>query len=238
VAVILPRAVFLDLDDTILDDSGCVDECWSEAIAAGVVNLPGLTADVFQATLREHANWWWSDPDRNRRGRLDLRTATATVVNESLRKLGIEDPTSAASIANQYRDLRQERERLHEGAIETIEWFREQGVTLGLMTNGAGPPQRTKIDRFNLGQYFGHIVIEGEFGAGKPHPSVYQSLLAALHADPNQAWAVGDNIEADVRGAMKQGIHGIWIDRHNKGHIEGLAPDRTITALRDLMHWP
>jgi putative hydrolase of the HAD superfamily len=231
-----PAAVLLDLDDTILDDSGCVDECWSEAAATAEQMVPGLQATELLREIRAYAEWWWADPGRNRSGRLDLRTATTGIVEEAFRRLGYGDQSVPASIANHYRDLREERAQLHADAIQTIEWFRSQGVRLGLMTNGAGPPQRAKIERFDLAPYFGHIVIEGELGTGKPDPMVFQSLLAALDAEPDEAWAVGDNLEADVLGAQQLGIHGIWINRHGKDISNNSGrPDRVIQTLHDLI---
>ncbi len=175
--MILPRALLLDLDDTILDDSGCVDECWAEAATRGSSLVPGLTAIALQEAIRECGSWWWSDAERNRRGRLDLRAATTVVVGESLHRLGFQDTAAAGVIANHYRDLREEKARLHDGALETLEWARSQGIMLGLMTNGAGPAQRIKIERFGLERFFGHIVIEGECGYGKPDLRVYETLL-------------------------------------------------------------
>jgi putative hydrolase of the HAD superfamily len=235
--MILPRALLLDLDDTILDDSGCGEECWAEAAIEVETLVPGLTADVLQLAIQEYASWWWSDPERNRRGRLELRSATAEVVRGSLDRLGFKNQDAAVMIANKYRDLKEERARLHDGALETLEWARSQGILLGLMTNGAGSAQRLKIERFGLEPFFGHMVIEGEYGYGKPDPRVYQGLMDALNVGPSDTWAVGDNLEADVRGAMRAGIHGVWVDRHDRGITDdGPRPDRVIRELRDLLN--
>jgi len=233
----LPAAVLLDLDDTILDDTGCVDECWADACARAEQLVTGIRAAELQKTIQEHASWWWSDRERNRTGRLDLRKTTGSIVAEAFRRLGHDDAEAAFSVANHYRDLREERARLHEGAIETIEWLRRGGVRLGMMTNGAGPSQRAKIERFKLASHFDHIVIEGEFGVGKPDRRVFASLLETLRVEPAQTWAVGDNLEADVLGAMALGIYGVWVDRSGRGVRDGIArqPDRIIGALRDLI---
>jgi putative hydrolase of the HAD superfamily len=232
----LPKAILLDLDDTIIDDSGCVDECWADACAEAERLVAGVKAGPLQQTIASYASWWWADPERNRVGRLDLRMATGRIVAESFHQLGCGDAQTAQAIANRYRDLREERARLHDGALQTIAWLQSNGVRLGLMTNGAGAAQRAKIARFGLAPYFGHIVVEGEFGAGKPDRRVFQSLLSALQVDPTDTWAVGDNLEADVFGAMDLGIFGIWVDGRGRGLPDGLSrqPGRVITALTEL----
>lgn len=229
----LPAAILIDLDDTILDDSGCVDACWDEActLAAGRF---GFDADRLRRTISEQSSAWWSAPGRHRRGRLDLRAATAEIVGDALTRLG-NDAAPARVISDRYRDIREERATLFAGAVETLEWLRGQGVRLGMMTNGAGPAQRAKIERFALERHFEHILIEGEFGAGKPDPSVFETLLRELGATPATAWAIGDNLAVDVYGAMDAGIHGIWIDARDRGvPVDWREPDRIVSALTDL----
>jgi putative hydrolase of the HAD superfamily len=231
----LPDAVLLDLDDTILDDSGCVESCWTDACRVAAQRLPELDAALLHRQITEHAGWWWGDPDRFRRGRLDLRAATSEIVVEVLNRLGYNDTDTASETANLYRDLREVRARVHDGAIETIEWLRSHGVSLGLMTNGAGPAQRAKLERFGLVKYFDAIVIEGEFGCGKPDRRVFESLLASLRVAPEKAWAAGDNLEFDVLAPMELGIYGIWVNGGTSDAPEGRAPNRVISALRELM---
>ena len=231
----LPRAILIDLDDTILDDSGNVDACWETACTEASVRA-GLDAEKMQLTIRRHASEWWGDAERHRRVRLDLRAATTEIVAAALAELGDEQTDMARVIANRYRDLREEGTALLPGALETLEWLRARGVRLGMMTNGAGPAQRAKIKRFGLAKYFDHILIEGEFGCGKPDARVFQTLLAALETVPAETWAIGDNVMWDVYGAMDVGIHGIWIDPSGKGvPVDWREPDRTVTALSELV---
>lgn len=232
----LPRAILLDLDDTILDDGGTVEGCWIDACAEAGVRDPNLDVEALRRNVRAQADAWWSEASRNQRGRLDLRAATREIVRDVFEQLGY-DVTLAADVADHYRDLRDERISLFEGAIETLEWLRAQDVRLGLMTNGGAAPQRAKVERFGLARYFEHIVIEGEFGCGKPDRRVFEDLLSALGVEPDEAWAIGDNLHADVFGAMDMGIHGIWLDRAGNGVPEGAGrtPDHVMRALHDLM---
>lgn len=230
----LPQAILIDLDDTILDDSGCVEACWIDACSDAARYIPELDVDAIRRSVRERADAWWSNADRNQRGRLDLRAATAEIVTEVLSTLGY-DPSFGPGIANHYRDLREERVAVFAGAIETLEWLREHGVRLGMMTNGAGAAQRAKIERFALAQHFEHIIIEGEFGVGKPDPRVFETLLRELNSTPANTWAIGDNLTMDVYGAMDVGIHGIWIDPTDRGvPVDWREPNRIVRGLSEL----
>jgi putative hydrolase of the HAD superfamily len=228
-----PEAVLIDLDDTILDDSGCVEVCWNDAVAEAAVRLSGVSPQDLRAAIDRQASWYWSDAERHRTGRLDLRFCTRSIVTEAFAELGIADTNLAHQTSDLYRDLREERAELFPDAIETLNTFRDAGVRLGLMTNGAGPAQRAKLERFGLTSYFDHVVIEGEFGCGKPDERVFHSLLSALRVAPEKTWAVGDNLEFDVLAPMRLSIHGIWVNRASEQHNGGL-PDRIIGSLAEL----
>jgi putative hydrolase of the HAD superfamily len=232
----LPAGILIDLDDTILDDTGCVEGCWVDACAEARLRIPGLDIETLRTEVRTRGDAWWSDASRNQRGRLDLRAASREIVRQVFDLMGY-DVTLAADVANHYRDLREERVRPFDGAIETLDWLRARGVRLGLMTNGGGAAQRAKIERFQLAHHFEHIVIEGEFGCGKPDPRVFASLLQVLRLDPSEAWAVGDNLSADVFGAMDAGIYGIWVDHASRGLMADATrkPDRAISSIRELV---
>jgi putative hydrolase of the HAD superfamily len=213
----LPRAMLLDLDDTILDDSRNVSSCWRDACLAHASALGGVEpATVFDEIERTRA-WYWSDPERHRAGRLRLADARRDVVDRSLTNLGLMRPDLAHAIASHYESARDRGIAPLDGAIETVRWLRDGGCRLALLTNGDGRAQRSKIDRFGLAPMFEHILIEGELGYGKPDRRVYESALGKLEVAPHEAWMVGDNLEWDVVAPESLGIRGIWIDTHGRG---------------------
>jgi len=236
----LPRAVLLDLDDTILDDSGAAARCWPEACAAHQGELGSLEPATFMEAIERVRRHFWADAERHRVGRLDLETARAHVVATALAEIGAgagaSSPPLARRIAATYGALRDRDMRPFSESIETVQWLRENGCRLALVTNGAGPAQRRKIDRFGLAPLFDAILIEGEVGFGKPDPRIYQRALEALDVAPADAWMIGDNLDWDVAPPQKLGIYGIWIDLHGAGPPAGRAarPDRIVRALSEL----
>jgi putative hydrolase of the HAD superfamily len=190
---------------------------------------------VFQAidSIRE---WYWSDPERHRVGRLELAWARGEVVRLALADIGVDDPDLARKIGDTYHTLRDRGIRPFEDAVATVQWLRKKRCKLALLTNGGSRGQRDKIERFNLAPLFDVILIEGEVGFGKPDPRIYARALGELDVDASQAWMVGDNLEWDVAGPQREGIAGIWIDARGGGVPEGhsVRPDRIIGRLAEL----
>ena len=80
------------------------------------------------------------------------------------------------------------------------------------------------------------IVIEGEFGRGKPDPAVFHHALNTVGVDAADAWHVGDNLYADIGGAQGVGMQGVWIhrDRLKLQDDAPARPDRTIATLSEI----
>ncbi|MDA8194842.1 MAG: HAD family hydrolase [Thermaerobacter sp.] len=232
-----PQAILLDMDDTILADGRAVDTCWSLVCDRLQARLAPVAPDAVVAAIRRQAAWYWSDPERHRRGRLDLPGARQWIVARAFDTLGIADDHGlAAQMAAEYG---LERDRMIEplpGALEALRKWRELGVKLALLTNGAAQPQRGKINRFGLAPLFDCIVIEGEFGVGKPDDRVYWHALSQLKVQPEKAWMIGDNLEWEVLAPQRLGIKGIWVDQRAVSCPPACEPQpyRIIRALSDL----
>jgi putative hydrolase of the HAD superfamily len=232
----LPRAVLLDLDDTILDDSGDTERCWRDACRAHAGELGELDPEALHDAVVRVRDWYWGDPDRHRTGRLDLDAARREIVRMSLAGAGIDAPNLAARIADRYGSEREAGMRLFDDAIETIRWLREGGCRLALLTNGGGPAQRRKVERFALAEWFDAVLIEGELGYGKPDERVYRLALERLGVAPGDAWMAGDHLEWDVAAPQRLGIRGIWIDGRGAGLPPGYParPHRIVRRLSEL----
>lgn len=227
-----PRAVLVDLDDTIVDGSAVVD-CWDVACETCAPHVDPQTVLAEILRLRE---WFWSDPARHRQGRLDLAAARRQITKMALAAIGTDDDALVERIAERYDRCRDERTALFPGAVETLKWLRESGCRLALLTNGAAEIQRQKIVRFQLEPLFDLILVEGELGFGKPDERIYRLALNELAASPPQTWMVGDNLEWDVGQPQKMGMTGIWVDAAGAGlpASSAVSPDLIIRGLSEL----
>ena len=232
----LPKAVLLDLDDTILDDSGNVESCWREACFTHESEMRGVDPVVLLHAIDKTREWFWADPDRHRRGRLDLGAARREIVSMSLLEIGIDDRTLAAKIAERYSLQREAGVRPFPDGIDTVRWLRQCGCRLALLTNGNGVAQRSKVSRFGLLDLFDLILIEGEVGFGKPDPRIYIRALTELRVAATEAWMVGDNLEWDVVQPQKMGMFGVWVDGRGEGLPPGhnVYPNRIVRKLSEL----
>jgi putative hydrolase of the HAD superfamily len=150
-------------------------------------------------------------------------------------------PTPSVAVAHRlgdrFSDFREQEMKLFPDAHHVLDTLKQRGARLGLVTNGASAPQRSKIKRFDLEHRSLHIQIEGEHDFGKPDDRAYAHAPRTLGVDARETWMVVDNLEWEVAAPQRLGIHAIWLDSAGKGlpRDSGVKPDRIIRALSELL---
>lgn len=82
---------------------------------------------------------------------------------------------------------------------------------LGLLSNFTHWPAAEEIIyRLDLRDYFDVLLISGKLGYRKPHFRVFQELLNGLGRPETEVLYVGDDVNADIKGASQAGITPLW----------------------------
>jgi putative hydrolase of the HAD superfamily len=232
----LPSFLLLDLDDTILDYTSVRDDCWKQLCTSFAPRIGDIQPDTLYSAINQTADWYWSDPERHRRGRLDLKTSRRQIVRMTLERLHLDNDPVGDELADTFTILREEQVQPFAGAIEALREFQQHGIRMALLTNGNACFQRMKIQRYNLERFFELIVIESEFGTGKPDPRVFLYALERLDASPSQAWMIGDDLRRDIQPAQELGLATVWVDYACTG-LPGnspLIPTWSVNSLAEL----
>jgi putative hydrolase of the HAD superfamily len=233
-----PRAVFFDMDGTILDWQVGMEHSWQAACREACAGHDVVDSDVLLMAIKTRRDWFWSDAERSRTGRLDLDEATRAIVLHAFADCGHDDEPLAGAIARDYRARRMATMAPYPGAIETLATLRTRGIKMALITNGGAASQRQSVERFGLAPYFDCIVIEGEFGCGKPDERVFRHALESCGCEPGDAWMVGDNLHADIETPRRLGMYTVWV-RDPAGDVIApptqAQPHRTVRSIAELV---
>lgn len=237
----LPDAIVFDLDDTILSDDAAAESAWRQVCgkfeSRFEFRMGTAAGDTLLAAIRGVRRAYLTDFEYLRQRGSDLREARREVLATAMTRLGIEDAALTEEMVDTYIGLKSAAIELVPGAMDTLQCLQQAGIALALITNGPAQEQRAKVERAGLTPLFRSILIEGEFGIGKPHRRVYLHTLEQLNVAPAAAWMVGDNLVGDVGGAQAVGIYGVWVDWQEKGLPPGspVKPDRIIRSIVELV---
>ena len=235
----LPRAMLMDLDDTILSAYGRSEIAWNVIAAEFADELAPFAPQQVAAAIVESARAFWSAAEAA--WRMKLGEARQEVVRGGFAALAASGPALsdglAIRLADRFTTYRDQQMFVFPGAHATIDALKARGIRLALVTNGAAAIQRAKIERFALVHRFDHIQIEGEHGFGKPEERAYHHAMDALGVSASDTWMIGDNLEWEVEVPQRLGIYAIWMDTHGDGLPEGstVRPDRIIRSLTELL---
>ncbi|KKE79745.1 MULTISPECIES: HAD family hydrolase [Bacillaceae] len=128
-------------------------------------------------------------------------------------ELGIDDVKFGAELAKAFPENRKQVPYLYEESLKVLDALKGDYKLL-LLTNGSPELQNIKLEITpELRPYFDQIVISGDFGRGKPDPSIFEHALGLLNVKPEEVLMVGDNLNTDIKGANSAGIASAWINR-------------------------
>ncbi|WP_042355542.1 HAD family hydrolase [Bacillus rubiinfantis] len=252
------KAIFFDLDDTLLWDQKSVKEAF-RATCKLANERYGVDPEALETAVRTAAVQLYSsydfypftqmigiNPFEGLWGNfLDEQPGEFTRMKETvpvyrreawttgLKELGIDDREFGEELAERFPVERKNLPFVYEDTYEILNTLKDQYQLL-LVTNGSPDLQNTKLAISpQLHPYFNHIVISGAFGKGKPDPAIFAYALSLLSLKPDEAIMVGDNLRTDILGANRAGIQSVWINRHNHAGNE-VIPTYEIRHLSEL----
>ncbi|MCM3570393.1 HAD family hydrolase [Neobacillus mesonae] len=252
------KAIFFDLDDTLLWDQKSVKEAFRATCKAAEERC-GVEPDKLEEAVRESARnlyssyefypftqmiginpfegLWGDFPDEDLDEFKQMKEIVPNYRRDAwtagLEALGVNDPDFGQELAERFPAERRKSPFVYQDSFQTLDALKGKYQLL-LLTNGSPDLQNTKLTITpEISPYFDHIVISGAFGKGKPDPSIFEHALSLLTLDKEEVIMVGDNLMTDILGANRAGIKSVWINRHGKERNE-VVPAYEIKELSEL----
>ncbi len=201
------RAVFLDVDDTLVDYQYAATSAFHEVLGDG--------ADYDAFFGLDHY-------DRYLSGELGYEDARVQRMATFLAMSGRDGEDPAALEGARLAAL-EKYYVLYDDALPCISALRERGLLIGLITNNEAVHQRRKIEAVGLDRLVDTAVISGELGIAKPDARIFAHACAQLDVAPHEAMHVGDAPYADALGAHDAGLQAVWLDRTGANQLVPLA---------------
>ncbi|USK70917.1 HAD family hydrolase [Peribacillus asahii] len=251
------KAVFFDLDDTLLWDQKSVKEAFVATCLVAKEKY-GVDVEEFEEAVRKEARELYAsyetyeftqmigiNPFEGLWGNFlddtdDFRKMAGIVPayrkeawTRGLKALGIDDEAFGAELAERFPAERRKKPFIYDETFTVLDELKGKYKLL-LLTNGSPDLQNTKLTITpELVPYFDEIIISGAFGRGKPDQTIFEHALERIGLNKDEVIMVGDNLMTDILGASRTGIKSVWINRHNKERNE-VVPDYEITHLEEL----
>lgn len=251
------EAIFIDLDDTLLWDQKSIEEAFA-ATCKVAQDRYGLDPQALEEAVRDAARKLYSsyeiypftqmigvnpfeglwgnfldEHDQFRKLKEIVPTYRKDAWTLGLKTVGVDDPEFGFELGERFPQERRNSPFVYDETFKVLDALKGNYQLL-LLTNGSPDLQNTKLSITpELVPYFDYIVISGEFGKGKPDPSLYEYALSKLSLEKDKVIMVGDNLMTDILGANRAGIRSVWVNRHQKERNE-VIPTYEIRHLEEL----
>lgn len=228
-----PRAVFLDIGDTVMRPNPSWEHIYAIAFEEhGVdVELPALR-DALRAAYH-HGGWGFEggfEPSEETSYRRTIEIDQAAIA-----ELGVGPMPESFFRRLSELFLFVSNWHVFPDALPALEELRARGLVIGAVSNWVWQLPEL-LHALELVRHFDFIAASARVGFEKPHPEIFRYALTQAGVAPGEAIHVGDHIDADVQGAQAVGIAPVLIDRHERFRPEDVPHGvPVITSLAELI---
>lgn len=130
--------------------------------------------------------------------------------------------------------------RLYEGVAELIRELKDQGIKVGIITDGRVSGQKKKIKALGLDRLVKEIIITDELGGEqfrKPCDIAFRIMQRRCGIPFEQMMYVGDNAEKDFQAPGQLGMRSVWIRNQDGLYLgDGLQGEilKSVASIKDI----
>jgi putative hydrolase of the HAD superfamily len=215
--------VLWDFDGTLAWRPGLWAACAMEVLDE---RLPAHGVLLEQMRLELKSRFPWHEPQRAH-AELDQPEAwwrhVERLMAEAMVRAGVPGdraPALARGVHERFIDATRGWE-LFDDTIPALRAVAEGGWRSAVLSNHV-PELEQIAELLGVSRHVERIISSALIGYEKPNPEAFRYALRAC-GDPAKVWMVGDNVEADVRGAEALGLKAILVRR--PGDCRLLADD-------------
>ena len=220
--------VFFDLDHTLWDFDKNSALTFEKIFD---LNNIDINLDEFLEVYVPLNLYYWK---LYREEKIDKESLRYRRLNDVFQKLNMNVKTRMIyKLSDDYITYLSSFNHLFDGTIEILEYLKPK-YALHIITNGFKEVQHGKLNKSNIDHYF-HTVTNSEMvGVKKPNPKIFNHAMHMARAKPNNSIMIGDNLEADIQGALDLGMDAICFNYHKEPAVE---PIKFVDNLMELKHF-
>jgi putative hydrolase of the HAD superfamily len=193
------KAIFFDIDDTLLDTSNFAKLAREAAINMMVDNGLPLSNEKAYELLKEIIAQKGSNYDKH------FNVLTKTVFGE-------ENPMLIALGMITYHNVKFALLRPFAHATEILIYLKSKGYRLAVISNGITIKQWEKLVRMNLHYFFDEIITSEEVGFEKPNKRIFEEALNKMGCKAENSVMIGNKFKEDVMGGVNAGMSAILVN--------------------------
>lgn len=200
------KAVFLDVDDTLLNFSLC-----SQAALSKTLNEFNMEYnDTIYKLFYDIDNRLWL---KQKQKLISVQDVLNLRFKQLFAYLNLD--TDYIAFQSKFQIYLSKEHALEPGAIEIIQYLNSK-YKLYVASNGILTMQLSRLKLAGLLPYFSDLFVSDDIGYSKANVSFFNECLKRCNLQRNEILFVGDSLEADMMGANNSNIDACWYNPYYK----------------------
>jgi len=224
------KHLFFDLDHTLWDfDANAMatlTDLYSIFRLQEKINTP--FQDFYPKYLFHNEVLW----DRYHKGLISADELKWKRMWRTLLDFKIADEPLARELSGKFLEILPTKKILFPYTIEILDYLKGKDYILHLITNGFEKTQWSKLNNSGLDEFFTHVITSEASNSLKPKKEIFEYAMDKAKASLPQSIMIGDNLDADIQGAINAGMDSVFVNHINAS--TDLNPTYTITHLKEL----
>ncbi len=219
------RGIVFDIDDTLY--------CRQDMLVKAAETVLGVKVPDWREFIRIFYEKSEINMSALESGEVSTHDINGWRYNETFRLLGLPyKQDDGGKAADTYLEL-QSHMVISDGLAGVLDKIaKDSDIRLGILTAGESRHQWNKVGMLGLNRWFSndYIIVTGDTPYTKPDKELYKMMEERLDLSPSDLWMIGDNYDKDIKGAIENNWHTLWLNRRGLPDPEHL-PD--ISVLTD-----
>ncbi len=225
-------AILFDIDDTLYDQVVPFRKAVDKIV-------PGLSGISYEELFRWRAHHSEISFRMALKQEITMEEMYRYRVQKTFAEFGIEVSDEDAMAFQEAYEQSQKELELSAYMEQLLKYCQEQGVLLGIISNGPAEHQMGKAKTLGMGRWIPEewTFISGAIGIVKPDLRIFRIAeeRMGLDLETTEIWFVGDSFANDIAGAAGAGWKTIWLNHRGKSLPEGdVVPDRVVSTDEEL----
>jgi putative hydrolase of the HAD superfamily len=225
------KHLFFDLDHTLWDFDTNAKITLSEIFTEFELHLK-VTPDFddFYRKYLHHNEILW---ERYQKGFIGADELKWKRMWRTLLDFKIGDEVLSKQLSQRFLEILPTKKELFPHTMEILTYLTNKKYCLHLITNGFEKTQWSKIKNSGMDHFFSQVITSEASNSLKPKKEIFEYAMMKAKANLRESIMIGDNLDADIQGAINAGIDSVFVNHiNNTGSL--VKPTYTVTHLNQL----
>jgi len=224
------KHLFFDLDHTLWDFDTNAKDTLREIYIEFKLNIKvsPIFEDFYKIYIYHNEILW----DRYQKGFISADELKWKRMWRTLLDFKIGDETLSKDLSARFLEILPTKKEVFPHTLEILQYLKNKQYQIHLITNGFEKTQWSKIRNSGLDKYITHVITSEGSNSLKPKKEIFEFALLKAKATLAESIMIGDNLDADIQGAMNAGMDTVFVNHINAS--TSLKPTYIITHLEQL----